>query len=507
MKKADTVKFHFFHKADVKKLAAPGLLMVAQATHWKCIERNMQEQRRIDEIIPAVAQLRQSAQQEADATGYSMAAPQGLAQRSDVEMAQRVRLVGILAQLGLPVHTADRLRDLVPALGQLSATSLRQSIPLALQIHLDSLKALVKGKPLHVSFDSSTVHGMQILAFCAHFIDMGMKPVVIALDVAVLAVTYNAATLQEIILALLQSYEVSMMTSTLSFSCDRAATNFCALTNLKAAFPRNLNVPCLAHFFNNLGSNMVLPLVKAFVAALTTMLAYSDRFIGALRTFASGLTPRRTVKLNAPCVTRWFSELELAQQAYVEFDVLQQFFSPACEEATALDLASVIEVRVLFRTTAAIARIKMELAVYLDVCTPIAAACYNASEERFGVFSVHRIIRTIQVHLENVEYVRADVLAGQPPQSLQGSLEALWGYFESRVLADNAPYRALNDLSRCARALDPRCMQPGSEGMDMNDAITTLAALFFHATKRDEAQLLLQSELLHYRVMVQDRPI
>ncbi len=49
-------------------------------------------------------------------------------------------------------------------------------------------------------------------------------------------------------------------------------------------------------------------------------------------------------------------------------------------------------------------------------------------------------------------------------------------------------------------------MQSDPEGVDIDNSIRTLVALFFHALKRDETELLLKTELLNYRVMVQEHP-
>ena len=150
--------------------------------------------------------VRNSAQDLADATGQSVSAPQGLSQLSLAENTARYMFFETCALVGISLNQVDTIKARAPGFAQWGSAAIAEWADPACQIHRRDLKVMLAGKAVHLVFDSSTVHGRQLLAWVVHFIDEDMQPQVAALDVTYLAVSYNAETLKVVIDALTRAF-------------------------------------------------------------------------------------------------------------------------------------------------------------------------------------------------------------------------------------------------------------------------------------------------------------
>ena len=131
----------------------------------------------------------------------------------------------------------------------------------------------------------------------------------------------------------------------------------------------------------------------------------------------------------------------------------------------------------------------------------------KAEDENLGIFSTHRIIRTIEIHLSNIDWVHSALILDSPmPVEVDGVLKNQ-SYFATRLLNDDAPYRKLYNLSSSVRVLDPRYLIPEAAEMVPNADLVFLVATFYRASERAVVELRLRTELVQYRTIVSNRPV
>ena len=172
-KKADQVTVHFFAKASTEELRAGPV--VVDSRHAQNMAKLQCQQRLTATNTAKVGIVRNSAQDLADATGQSVSAPQGLSQLSLAENTARYMFFETCALVGISLNQVDTLKARAPGFAQWGSAAIAEWADPACQIHRRDRKVMLAGKAVHLVFDSSTVHGRQLLAWVAHFIDENMQ--------------------------------------------------------------------------------------------------------------------------------------------------------------------------------------------------------------------------------------------------------------------------------------------------------------------------------------------
>lgn len=134
---------------------------------------------------------------------------------------------------------------------------------------------MLRGKLISVSFDGTT-NTAETLAIVFRFVSEDLQPITLCVRLMLLERALRGTEIANCLHRVLQEYGVDFQLVT-AFAHDRASSNGAAMTLLLPFCPNSLDMPCLAHFFDNLGKQLKQDAVDRFVSKLTNLFSRSAK--------------------------------------------------------------------------------------------------------------------------------------------------------------------------------------------------------------------------------------
>lgn len=278
-------------------------------------EENLQREARQAGILEAnvaymahlQAQLAQQVEQaRADGKEAVLAFPQGLSALSPTVLGHRLKMVKFIATSRSAMSIIRQLNEFFgPAIPEahVDPRAFSDLIPVALKQHKNDISKVIEGKMISVAFDGTTATA-ETLAVVFRYVSDDLQPVTLCVRLMLLKKALRGDEIAFSLMQVLTEYRVAHEL-VLAWAHDRASSNGLAMERMRPFTPGAFDMPCLAHFFDNLGDSLKQELADKFVRKLTSLFSRSPK----ARVLAAR-APYSLTKVRAINDTRWYVRFE-----------------------------------------------------------------------------------------------------------------------------------------------------------------------------------------------------
>ncbi|KAG8466975.1 hypothetical protein KFE25_008354 [Diacronema lutheri] len=298
---------------------------------------------------------------------------------ADVQLV-RFRTVEAFMGSGLEISKIDGLRALLEGNGVSlgSSSSLRPYIPEVLEREMERLKADLSGEHICISFDGTTRPGEAVNAtarYCSKDFQIVSR---LALFFLTTAKHLDGAGTARVLTQLLLSRLCLDITRVVGVVRASAPSNGVAVRNLVGTFSCSVDIPCVSHTLNHIGEHFDLPTLSSFMLPFINLVCSPS----AARVLWKDLIGEPPARFSA---VHWWSKAEIAMQIARHFEKLDEFFRKLIDDginrasahemlqvyserkdALRLELAAVLDMRILVQTTHELDGDRLELLLAYD---------------------------------------------------------------------------------------------------------------------------------------------
>ena len=315
---------------------------------------------------------------------------------------RRVKVVQTLLKAGIPLAKADCLRELLEEDSTIltSATNLCQLLPFILHEEMAKLKSEVEGRPISIIFDGTT-HVCEAMVIVLRFIDDQWN---IQQRVGTLKLLAKSMTGEEVAHQIVSviSQELGIPSSyVIAASRDRASVNDVAMRTVKVVYSSILDIGCFSHTLDHVGERLRIPQLDTFFKAWVSLFAHSPK-ARLLWRMQAGLSP------PSYSTTRWWSRYEVIKQMHDAFGDVCTFLGN--HELPTTTTTKMIDI---LNSSANCRKLKIELAVTVDVMDPFVKTTYNLKGDGPLSITAYECVRSLYAHVGVRDFPNVNAVARQ----------------------------------------------------------------------------------------------
>jgi hypothetical protein len=291
----------------------------------------------------------------------------------------RFRAVEAFMANGVDMSKIDGLRPLLERNGTSlgPSSNLRVYIPKVLEMEMERLKADLSGEHICIAFDGTTRLGEAINA-TARFCSEDFKIVYRLALFITTAKHLDGASAARLLTQLILSRLGLDINRVVGFVRDSAATNGVAVRGLVGTFSCSVDILCVPHTLNHVGEHFNLPTLGSFISPFINLVCSP----GAARVLWKSLIGEPPAGFST---VRWWCKAEIAMQIARHFEKLDAFLNKLLadgigdvttqkmlqihserKDALKVELAAMLDMRILVETTYALEGDRLELLLAYD---------------------------------------------------------------------------------------------------------------------------------------------
>ena len=334
----------------------------------------------------------------------------------------RVRVVTAFLKAGVPLSKLIFFRELLEE-GAFRLTDTRHMldmVPFILSEEQERVKQEISGRYVSVVFDGTTRLG-EVLAIILRFIDEdGMIQQRLVRMKFLLKSMAGEEVARELISVL--SVSLGILSNLLLASMrDRASVNNVAMRTVAVVYPNVLDVGCISHTLDHVGSKFVTPTLSSFISWWISLFSHSPK--------AKALWRDQTGRAMASySKTRWWSRWEVMRQIMLQFGDVEPFLSTQeVGDATRSKLLDIIH------DSQKCVHLRIELAAAVDAGEPFVKATYRLEGDGPLSIQAYEEIVTLRAAVRNAYYPNVNAVLQQISRGDASLLQQLQTYANNCV--------------------------------------------------------------------------
>lgn len=266
-------------------------------------------------------------------------------------------------------------------------------MPFVQHQELINIKSLIKDKQVSIIFDGTT-YVCEALVILVRFVDENFSIRQLVVRLKLLAKSLTGEELAHQLIVCL-STELGVGPNTL-LACmrDRASVNSVAVRTLKIVYPKIFDIGCFSHTLDHVGEHMHTPVLDEFMKGWIGLFSRSPKTKLAWQTLV-GLSP------PSYSTTRWWSKKHI-----------HDLFGDVPSFLDSDDLAPTkIKLQEILSDPAKNRKLRIELAVIIDVGEAFVKATYRLEGDGPLVFTAYEEISTLQAAISAMHYPNTNAIA------------------------------------------------------------------------------------------------
>ena len=306
---------------------------------------------------------------------------------------------------GVPLAKLKYFRELLEE-GAYSLTDTRHMmdiVPFVLSEEKAQVKAEIEGKCVSMIFDGTSRLG-EVLVVVLRFLDSDWKIQQRLVRMMFLAKNMTGEeTARESINVLSVSLSIPPHLL-LAAMRDRASVNNVAMRTISVVYPNVLDVGCISHTIDLVGSKFSTPVLNSFVSLWISLFSHSHK--------AKALWKQQTGRAMATfSKTRWWSRWEVMHQLMVQFGDVEPFLTN-----TDVGAATSSHLLNMLQNTQQCQMLRVELAVLIDAGLHFVNATYRMEGDGPLILKAYEEIVTVRAALQSAHYPNVVAVAQQIAQ-------------------------------------------------------------------------------------------